>query len=559
MSLSSNVDWRNRFGWNWISSVRHQGSSQNCWAFAATALIEAMVRIEHCVWARRSEGDISRGTGKQSWDSGNIGEAGIFAERYGVSDPDCFAWSEAASLYTAKPHGGNLTALPLSPTPDREGRTVRIPSFITITDVTKKKEWIDSVGPMAVMCTPPNDFAVSGTGIYTPTTNASGGAHALLVVGYDDNGQFWIVKNSWGITWGDKGFRRIAYAANMLEQQVFWGVRNTNPDPWTKRRLHNGVLIESGNGANHNNFELFVKKGLNIERWWRDHGAAGFPWNKVGNVRSTDPWRDSFHDDALDCPAVIQSTFNRNYELVYRSNFGKLRHVYFDQASQQWYDATLFGPSDPVGIPGFVQSTRGAPGDFEVVVLKQNGSLEHWTKHNSSPWTDHKPGEWYSRGTFGNGISNSGPALVQSHLGTNSEIESGKGELHYVGTASDGRMHHFRSIGNNFSIIDTFGTGITSAPCMIEGQFGASNELSAGNFELCVGVGGAIEHWWLNSQNTNSVWIRSATFGTQVRRVVSLLEGSFGFNLELIVERTDDRYQHYWRNNQGWHAGVIIV
>ena len=61
----SAVDWRNRFGWNWISSVRNQGTCNNCWAFGITALYEAMVRIEHCVWCRRSEADIRNGVGKQ--------------------------------------------------------------------------------------------------------------------------------------------------------------------------------------------------------------------------------------------------------------------------------------------------------------------------------------------------------------------------------------------------------------------------------------------------------------------------------------------------------------
>jgi hypothetical protein len=41
--------------------------------------------------------------------------------------------------------------------------------------------------------------------------------------------------------------------------------------------------------------------------------------------------------------------------------------------------------------------------------------------------------------------------------------------------------------------------------------------------------------------------------------VLSLLQGSFGFNLEVIVERTDGRHQHYWRDGAGWHAGVVIV
>jgi len=42
-------------------------------------------------------------------------------------------------------------------------------------------------------------------------------------------------------------------------------------------------------------------------------------------------------------------------------------------------------------------------------------------------------------------------------------------------------------------------------------------------------------------------------------RVVALVEGSFGFNLELIVETLDGHYQHYWRDGSGWHAGVVIV
>ena len=43
------------------------------------------------------------------------------------------------------------------------------------------------------------------------------------------------------------------------------------------------------------------------------------------------------------------------------------------------------------------------------------------------------------------------------------------------------------------------------------------------------------------------------------KRVVALVEGSFGFNLELVVENLDGHYQHYWRDGNGWHAGVVIV
>jgi len=33
-----NIDWRDRFGWPWTSSIRNQEGSQNCWAFAMASL-----------------------------------------------------------------------------------------------------------------------------------------------------------------------------------------------------------------------------------------------------------------------------------------------------------------------------------------------------------------------------------------------------------------------------------------------------------------------------------------------------------------------------------------
>jgi hypothetical protein len=42
-------------------------------------------------------------------------------------------------------------------------------------------------------------------------TGSLEGGHCVLVVGYDENDQCWIIKNSWDTTWGMNGFGKISY------------------------------------------------------------------------------------------------------------------------------------------------------------------------------------------------------------------------------------------------------------------------------------------------------------------------------------------------------------
>eukprot|EP00878_Enallax_costatus_P037368 GHUV01042202.1.p1 GENE.GHUV01042202.1~~GHUV01042202.1.p1 ORF type:complete len:538 (+),score=52.55 GHUV01042202.1:820-2433(+) len=53
--------------------------------------------------------------------------------------------------------------------------------------------------------------------VYKPRSNATMQyLHAVAVVGYDSNKQYWLAKNSWGTKWGDGGFFRVAYGSCSL-------------------------------------------------------------------------------------------------------------------------------------------------------------------------------------------------------------------------------------------------------------------------------------------------------------------------------------------------------
>ena len=55
-------------------------------------------------------------------------------------------------------------------------------------------------------------FQMYRSGIFDSSSCGTRLDHATLVVGYgEENGkEFWIMKNSWGATWGENGYMRLA-------------------------------------------------------------------------------------------------------------------------------------------------------------------------------------------------------------------------------------------------------------------------------------------------------------------------------------------------------------
>ena len=69
-------------------------------------------------------------------------------------------------------------------------------------------------GPVSIAFEVVDGFKAYSTGVYTSTVCKNGPAdvnHAVLAVGFGpENGvDYWLVKNSWGISWGDEGFFKI--------------------------------------------------------------------------------------------------------------------------------------------------------------------------------------------------------------------------------------------------------------------------------------------------------------------------------------------------------------
>lgn len=93
----------------------------------------------------------------------------------------------------------------------------RLSSYIKLTpgDELGLAQAVASIGPIAVAMDGSLDtfFSYKSGVYYDVRCRSSNLNHAALIVGYGTDikwGDYWLVKNSWGSTWGEEGYFKIA-------------------------------------------------------------------------------------------------------------------------------------------------------------------------------------------------------------------------------------------------------------------------------------------------------------------------------------------------------------
>jgi len=101
-------------------------------------------------------------------------------------------------------------------------------------------------------------FLANRTAVYTSTQASKGSkvdGHAVFVVGYSNEGDWWLVKNSWGDDFADGGFMRVAFnACDIMPQgnifRVGWvpNERSFLPPPLCVQRTADNSLCYTYTG-----------------------------------------------------------------------------------------------------------------------------------------------------------------------------------------------------------------------------------------------------------------------------------------------------------------------
>ena len=220
------LDWRNKDGQDWVTPVKNQGSCGSCWAFSALGVIEAVINIEsndpamdidlseqHFVSSCCDAGSCSGG-----WPD----EALKYARDEGAPIESCFPYNGRSSSCT-----------PCSDWKDNAWKITNIMYVDSTTDAFKSA--LETYGPLSVVLSAPDDWFYYAGGVYEPVWTPEEGVgwanHAVVLVGYNDTGGYWIVKNSWGAGWGENGYAKVSYG-NLEQYNYAYAVSGIiDPDP----------------------------------------------------------------------------------------------------------------------------------------------------------------------------------------------------------------------------------------------------------------------------------------------------------------------------------------
>merc|ERR1712146_84425 len=195
--LAASVDWRTKGA---VTAVKNQGQCGSCWAFSTVGGLEGAWQIGTGTLTSMSEQQLVDCSKANNGCGGGNMETG-FQYQEGVN-----VATESSYPYTARDGScktsGYSTAVP------RGGVT----GYRSVSASTSALKSALNQGPVSIAIEA-DQYAFQG---YTGGVISSGCGtqldHGVTAVGYTDS--YFIVKNSWGASWGNNGYVYISTSGN---------------------------------------------------------------------------------------------------------------------------------------------------------------------------------------------------------------------------------------------------------------------------------------------------------------------------------------------------------
>jgi cathepsin B len=200
-----------------VHAIRDQQQCGSCWAFAASEAFSDRI----CIATGGKVNVVISPQDLVSCDKSNFACDGGYLDK---------AWQylqrTGATVDTCEPYVSGGGSVPACPSKCKDGSSIKkykCQNVLEAQGPAQIKSLISASGPVETGFTVYSDFFNYKSGVYHHTSGGVQGGHAVKIIGWGVEGStnYWICANSWGGSWGEKGFFRIRQGDCGIDQAAY--------------------------------------------------------------------------------------------------------------------------------------------------------------------------------------------------------------------------------------------------------------------------------------------------------------------------------------------------